>query len=471
MLSGANLSTPLHLYGLTGITIGSALLILAPGIIYDFFWQIVVRVSFVAPTRILRHLHARRYKRRLVTYEEAVKESIERIDSFRKDLAAAQQSKDPPDESRIRGLLISEIGRRDHLKEALERFSTPEFLPRISIIVPCHNSSDVIEDTIKSLLALSYKDKEIIIVDDASTDDTFAKAQKYASQIRLVRREESTGRKTGAVNFGITFATGEVVAVVDDDTVIGANSLQALVQPMSDPVVAAVGANIRIRAAKENLLTLFQRIEYLTTMEIGKQFQSYAYKAVFVISGAYGAFVRSYLERIGHYDVDIITEDLDVTWKLYALKKRVVYVPQAVAWTDVPVTWRVLVKQRIRWERGLYETLVKHRHFIFRRKYGTVGMLLLPETLFEVIMLLIRPFYIVALILFGQNILNIVVLLIYFYIFIEVISIVTAALVSEHKSSIWLVILAIPAAFYRQTIAFVRYRAFIAFLFGKHAEW
>lgn len=458
--------------GINNIPLSSVLIILAPALFYDFFWQYFVRIIFILPIRFIRYIKTTHYKKRIREFQNSIEDSKENITRLRSDFSGIEHLKDDKKNSRIKGLLISEINRQKHLNEALNRLLKPDFLPSVSIIVPCHNSGKVIEGTLNSLLKLSYDIKEIIVVDDASTDDTYKKAIKYSPPVRVFQRKTSTGRKTGAVNFGIAFSSGEVVVVVDDDTIIGKNSIQPLVQPMSDPKVAAVGANVRVIASKYNLLTTLQRIEYLSVMELGRQFQSYVYKSVFVISGAFGAFMRSYLERIGEYDIDIITEDLDITWKLYKLRKRVEYVPQAISWTDVPTKWRHLVKQRTRWDIGFFETLMKHYRFAFKRGFGAAGFLLLPEAMLEAIMLLLRPFYYFGLLVFGQKALPVFILTFYFYLILEVFLIFTSAIISENKRNVWLVFLALPMLLYRWFLGIVRWRALILHLFArKRHEW
>lgn len=456
--------------GLTKLSTKDIIIILAPALFFDFFWQYLVRLAFIVPTRTSRYLRTRRFKKRVAIFKFALSEAEQKLKTFRRDLADADRSS-TSERSRIQSLIVSEVGRRDHLKDTLNRLLEPEFIPRISIIVPCHNSEAVLAETLNSLVELSYPNKEIIVVDDASTDRTYKTAESFLPRVKLYRREISTGRKTGAVNFGLTFATGEVVAVVDDDTIVGRNSLQPLVQPMGNPVIGAAGANIRVKTTKRTLVGTMQRIEYLTTMELGRQFQSFVYHAVFVISGAFGAFTRSYLEQIGHYDVDIITEDLDITWKLYKLRKLVVYVPQATAWTDVPTTYRQLAKQRTRWDRGLFETLTKHRRFLFNPRYGTIGLLLLPEAFFEVLMLMVRPFYYLLILALGYPFMSVLILASLFYLILEFLLIATSTLISEEKSSIWLTTLALPMLLYRQFLAAIRWRALLLFLCGRRPKW
>ncbi len=94
--------------------------------------------------------------------------------------------------------------------------------PLVSIIVPAHNEEECIERTITALLEQDYPNKEIIVVDDGSTDRTFEKAERFANKglIKLVHREEASGKKARAINHGLLFSTGDIIVVVDADTIL-----------------------------------------------------------------------------------------------------------------------------------------------------------------------------------------------------------------------------------------------------------
>lgn len=94
---------------------------------------------------------------------------------------------------------------------------------KISVLVPAHNDGASIKKTIESLLDNTYPNKEIIVIEDHSTDDTFQQAYPYykSGKIKLVKRTEgSKGSKSRASNFGAVFASGDIILVIDGDTLI-----------------------------------------------------------------------------------------------------------------------------------------------------------------------------------------------------------------------------------------------------------
>jgi cellulose synthase/poly-beta-1,6-N-acetylglucosamine synthase-like glycosyltransferase len=384
---------------------------------------------------------------------------LERLEARKTELVRIREERE-----RIRSEL-------DDLVTEIEAWAK-ETLPPVSLVVPCHNSENVIEDTLKSLLALEYEQKQIIIVDDASTDNTYELAKKYSDKITLVKRATSTGRKTGATNYGLTFATGDAIVVVDDDTTLQPDALTRIVAALGDENIAAVAGNVKVKAERESLLVKLQSTEYLVNMELGRPFQNALFRALFVISGCFGAFRRDVLEMIGQYDIDIITEDLDITWKIYKLKRRVAYQRDAICYTDTPTSLKVIMRQRIRWDKGLFEVLSKHKNAFLNRRFGRVGLLLLPDTVFtEVALLLLRPAWLLYLALFRYPILPAVLLTIYFYLALEFLATFTAGMLSDNK---WNALKALYAPFmfaYRQFLGLVRFAALANHLSGRKMRW
>ena len=128
--------------------------------------------------------------------------------------------------------------------------------PKISVIIPAYNEEKVVANTIEGLLETKYPNKEIIFVDDGSTDSTLAIASRYKEKIRVLHKEN--GGKSTALNYGIVYAKGDIVVIVDADTIIGRNSLKEIVKGFEiDEHVAAVAGNIKVRN-RMNIITKCQ---------------------------------------------------------------------------------------------------------------------------------------------------------------------------------------------------------------------
>jgi cellulose synthase/poly-beta-1,6-N-acetylglucosamine synthase-like glycosyltransferase len=440
------------------------MLILGFALVFDFFWQYAVRVLVINWTKLFKVLRSSRLflsRRRIDRLRQKIKHLEEKYDraseGSRKQISVLRKL------AKTRGDLRT-------FEETLTSGPAPHE-PFVSIIIPCHNSEDVLGPTLDGVLALDYQNKEVLVVDDGSTDATKEVALRYGDNIKLISRETCSGKKTGAIMFGLTFARGDTVVVIDDDTIVAKPSLRELLSPLTRDDVAAVGGNVRVNPGK-NVLVKIQQIEYLVMMEMAKPFQTDLYQAVLIISGAYGAFKKDLLNKVGAWDADIITEDLDLTWKLYRLKKRVLFSEKAVCYTDAPATFKTFVKQRIRWDVGLFQTLFKHRTFIFSRRFPALGFGLLPETIFfEIISVVARPIYLLIPFLLTKNITGLWLLLTYFYLTLEFLVIATAGLMSDDKKLCLKAVYAPVMLVYHQLLAIIRIIALYRYLTRKEIVW
>jgi len=346
--------------------------------------------------------------------------------------------------------------------------------PLVSVIVPAHNEEKAIERTIQSLIKQEYPRKEIIVVDDGSTDGTYEIAQKFAKKglIKLVHREKASGKKDRAVNFGIIYSRGDIIVTVDADTLLEPSSLSELIKPFRDQRIGAVSGNIRV-LNRVNLLTRLQAYEYLMAMEMGRRFQAVT-GMLMIIPGALGAVRKSLARSLGLYDPDTITEDFDITVKIHKSKMKVKFAYKAIGWTVVPEGWREWIKQRTRWTAGQLQTLIKHRNVFFSRYFGIVGLVATPDMLFmDMILLFVRTVWLIALPLFYLNILHILSLLIFlFYLFNELLIILAAALLSPKKRDlIYLPLTPIVVLFYRPFYGLIRMKAYFDALAGQTFKW
>ncbi|MCW3989278.1 MAG: glycosyltransferase [Candidatus Bathyarchaeota archaeon] len=354
----------------------------------------------------------------------------------------------------------------------------PGYMPKVSIIIPAHNEEAIIERAIESALETNYPNKEIIVVDDGSTDRTPQIAFPYSrkGRIKLCQRNVASGSKAGALNYGLFFASGDIIVTVDADTLIERNSLRELVKPLGDPAFSATSGNVRILRGEHgamNLIVKIQAYEYLISMELGRRFQALS-GTLLIISGAFGAFHKSFVKSIGQYDGDTITEDFDLTFKMRKLGKRLAFVPEAVSWTFAPETWKAWKRQRVRWTRGQAETLWKHRNLFGKRGFDLKLVLAVYDMLFiDVVLLFARMAWLIALLRMDLPTFPFVMLLsLGLYMFMELFTIVTAGLLSPRKGDLkYAYLTPIMVLFYRPYYAFVRLWAYISWVFKLESKW
>jgi poly-beta-1,6 N-acetyl-D-glucosamine synthase len=250
--------------------------------------------------------------------------------------------------------------------------------PLVSILSPCYNEGITLENCIKGFNKQSYKNFEVLIINDGSTDNTKEVGamleKKYPKMVRLINKKN--GGKANALNYGLKQAKGEIVICIDADSVFKNDTISQLVMPFKDPKVAAVAGNVRI-SNSDNLLTKNQSIEYITGQYLEKRTFS-ELDCVQVISGCVGAFRKSTLLKVGGYSSDTLVEDMDLTVTLAKNGYKIVYNPDAVAYTEAPANLKDFIKQRYRWCYGRYEVLKKHKGILFNKKYGRIGTVGLP---------------------------------------------------------------------------------------------
>jgi len=245
-----------------------------------------------------------------------------------------------------------------------ERHLKPEFYdidpyPLVTILVPAYGEGKVIARSLEGILAIDYPFKEVVVVDDASPDDTVAAVAPYVREgkVRLVRKRHNEG-KAMALNDALPVINGEIVLIMDADAFPDPRILRWIVPHFSSPRVAAVTGNPRV-ANRYTLLTRLQLLEFASIVGLLRRAQR-VWGRILTMSGVVGAFRRSALLDVGLYSPEMATEDIDMTWKLQRRAYDVRYEPRALVWMQVPATLGGLFRQRIRWAKGLAQVLRRH---------------------------------------------------------------------------------------------------------------
>ena len=311
--------------------------------------------------------------------------------------------------------------------ENLSRVLGSQVSPRVSILAPAYEETATITESVRALLAISYPNLEIIVVNDGSRDDTL---QVLVDQFELVpvhpiyqelipsqpikalyrsrshpnlvvADKENGGSKADALNAGLNLATGDLVCAIDADTLIEPDALQRMVRPfLTGDEVLAAGGTIRLvngsqirrgriltSQAPRDPLVGFQVIEYMRAFLFGRLGWN-GLGGNLIISGAFGLFRRDAMLRAGGYAHDTVGEDMELIVKLRCQMyeegrpHRVAFIPDPVAWTEAPDTLRLLSSQRDRWHRGLADVIWRYRHVFFNRRYGAMGLFVYPYFFF-----------------------------------------------------------------------------------------
>lgn len=272
----------------------------------------------------------------------------------------------------------------------------------VSVLIPAHNESLHIEETIKTILESNYPQFEIIIVDDASTDDTHEKilalSKKYPN-VRTLHFEQNRGKPTG-LNYAALAANYDLLLVIDADVLLDRDSMANMALHFQyGPRVGAVTGNPRVRN-RDTLIEKIQVAEYSSIIGLIKRGQRILGK-IFTVSGAIVMFRKGAVFDVGLWDIDMITDDINISWKLQKRFYDIRYESLALCWTVVPDNLKQLWRQRLRWSQGGVEVLVKHRDVwksFKQRRFWPVYIEYFVSTLWSFLFLLFLFISIVCLI-------------------------------------------------------------------------
>ncbi len=326
----------------------------------------------------------------------------------------------------------------------------------------------MIARTLESILEADYPHKEIIIVDDGSTDRTYEEASRFNGRVRILRKEN--GGKHSALNYGAKFATREILMVVDADTIIGRTSLLEIAKKFSDERVVAVAGNIKV-VNRNSWLTRCQALEYIISIQTFRRALD-RFGAVTVVPGALGAFRKRVLEEGGFYDSNTLIEDFDATIKALKTGFVVQGSSMAVAYTQSPQSLRDLYKQRMRWYRGNFQTLWKHFDALTNPRFGFLHRLGFPFVLMSMLFLPVAGLVIwgtvLVAILQGQSLLILQVLIL--FIIIQSLLALVSILIDEEDKKL----VAYAPFFvigYKQLLDLFIVKALLDVLLGRRLPW
>lgn len=253
--------------------------------------------------------------------------------------------------------------------------------PMISILVPCYNEEETITDTVKNLSGLSYPKKEIILINDGSTDQTASlleELSKTYSEVRVIQLQENRG-KANALQVGLFASKAEYLVCVDADALLADTAPYYMIHQffVSGERVGAVTGSPSIRN-RNTLLSRMQLVEYASIIGAIKRTQRLLGK-VMTVSGVVVTFRKKALVDVGLWDRDMITEDIAVSWKLQKRFWDVRYEPRAICWMLVPETLSGIWQQRIRWAQGGQEVILRHWRILFSWKQRRLWLIFLEQ--------------------------------------------------------------------------------------------
>ena len=243
--------------------------------------------------------------------------------------------------------------------------------PAVSILVPCHNEEDTVEETLTVLARMKYPDFEIIAINDGSRDRTAEILDRLAQEIlplRVIHLAQNQG-KSAALNVAALLARGEILVGTDADALLDHDSVTWFVRRLqSDVHLGAVTGNPRIRN-RTSILGRLQVGEFSSIIGLIKRAQT-AYGRCFTVSGVMCAYRKRALFSVGWWSPKTLTDDVEVSWRLELKRWRIAYEPRAICWILMPETLKGLWRQRLRWAVGGTQAVFASTYFVFFGKGG-----------------------------------------------------------------------------------------------------
>jgi peptidoglycan-N-acetylglucosamine deacetylase len=275
------------------------------------------------------------------------------------------------------------------------RFRRPprtNFAEPVSVVIAAYNEEKLIVETLRTLLATDYKAEiEVVVVDDGSTDQTAAEIERIAqkeSRIRLLQQENHG--KARALQRGLAAARNGIVVFIDADTQCQRDTLPRLLEPFADERIGAVSGHAKVGNLR-TFIARCQALEYTCGFNLDRRAYN-RWDCITVVPGAISAIRKNAINEAGGLSLETLAEDTDLTLSLHRHRQRIVYVPEAIAWTEAPETVRSLARQRSRWAYGTLQCLWKHRDMVFNWNYRALGWFSLPSIwFFQIILVAITP--------------------------------------------------------------------------------
>jgi len=275
-------------------------------------------------------------------------------------------------------------------------------LPKVTVLVPAYNEEKGISKTIESLLSMNYPKEmvEIILINDGSKDNTLQIMKEYEknNKDRIKVIDKPNSGKANSLNYVLKYVTGELVGVLDADAFVPEDTLKKMVGYFERPKVMAVTPSIKIWDPK-GILERIQYVEFLSSSYIRKIMSFLG--SVPVAPGCFTIYRKSFFDEYGGWDPSTITEDIELSLRVETKHFFVENAIDANVYTKGLSNFEILKRQRIRWNRGLIDNMLKHKQ-LFHPRFGNLAVFILPGTLLVILLTFIATLFSLSLVGFNM---------------------------------------------------------------------
>ena len=273
----------------------------------------------------------------------------------------------------------------------------PNFTPGVSIIIPCFDEEEWIQRTVHSCINQDYPvDKlEVIVVDDCSNDNSAARVREVITQLKAADTSDNAYRVSERIRFlqqpknmgkrdamarGAREAKHELLVFVDSDSFLDPFAVRNIVQPFKDKEMGGVSGRTDVANTYTNALTKMQAVRYSIAFRIMKAAEGY-FDAATCLSGPLSCYRKDLVLR--YMDAWLNQTFLgqkatfgdDRSMTNFILRyNRTTYQDTAVCMTIVPRSYRVFLRQQMRWKRSwLRESLIASRYMWKKEPFMSLG--------------------------------------------------------------------------------------------------
>lgn len=347
-----------------------------------------------------------------------------------------------------------------------------DFGDPISVVIAAYNEDKVIAETLRTLLATDYKGEiEVVVVDDGSRDRTATEIERVAGsepRVRLLRQDNHG--KARALQRGLATARNGIVIFIDADTQCQRDTLPRLLEPFADARIGAVSGHAKVGNLR-TFIARCQALEYTCGFNLDRRAYN-RWECITVVPGAISAVRKDAIDEAGGLSLQTLAEDTDLTLSLHRHRQRIVYVPDAIAWTEAPESVRTLAQQRSRWAYGTLQCLWKHRDMVFNWNYRALGWFSLPSIwFFQIILVAVTPMvdlFLIASLPFGAW--RAVLPFIITFLAMDVI-LATLACLLEREPVVWALRMLPMRLIYRPMLSYCIWKAILRAIKGAWVSW
>lgn len=244
---------------------------------------------------------------------------------------------------------------RQFKKFNLKDEGTETYLPFVNIYIPAHNEETVIEDTLENLAQIDYPKYNILVMDDRSKDRTAELAQKiadkYPEKMKVFTRPyDAVPGKSAVLNDALKMTEGEIICIFDADAKVKPDFLTNIIPYLKGDDIGAVQARKVISNKDDNILTACQYFEYCMDADI--QMGRDSLKAATELRGNGELVKRQALVDINGWNVNTLTDDLDMSTRLNLAGYFIRFCPVVKVYEEAIGSVKQVIKQRRRWAEG-----------------------------------------------------------------------------------------------------------------------